>query len=239
MGPRRLLTILAPSLAALAFAGCGGGGGDSSEPAPVVTTPTTTALSKAELLKQGDAICAEVNAAVGSVATGESESETGQVADLYVGMVESLKRLGAPQEAAGYAEVSSAADQLSQAEGEVKLAAERGDSAGLATAEANASSALASFQSAAAAYGFEDCAEGPSAPVAPGAETPGGESEAAEEGGEEAPTEEAAPEAPPETGGAGSVEEGGGAPAGGGTGGGTGGGAEEGGGGSSGGIGPG
>jgi len=233
MRSRSFLTAALP-LAVLAIAGCGGGS-DSTEPAPAATaTPETTALSKNELIAQGNAICAEVNAAIGGLGASEAEGSAGQVADLYVGMVESLKRLGTPQEAAGYSEFSSAADALSQAEGEVKLASERGDGAALATAESGAGSALASFQSAAQAYGFEDCGEGPSAP-APGAAAEEPSEEAAEGVEEEATPEEVEPA--PETGGAGGAEEGGGAEVGGGTGGGeTEGG---GGGGGSGGIGPG
>jgi hypothetical protein len=218
-------------------AGCGGGGSDSTESAPVATTPTTTALSKAELIEQGDAICAEVNAAVGTVgsSSGETGGETSQVADLYSGMVQSLKGLGTPQEAGSYSEFSSAADELASAEGEVKLAVERGDEAALATAESSASSALSSFKAAAQEYGFEKCAEGPSAPTSGSAGTTTPSEAAPEEAPEAAEPEaepEAAPEAAPETGGAGGAAEGGG----------TGGGAEGGGGtsgGGSGGIGPG
>jgi hypothetical protein len=232
--------LLALPIAALAIAGCGGGGGDDSTAAAPVTEATTTALSKAELIEQGDAICAEVNAAVGTV--GASSAETGspaaQDADLYSGMIASLQNLGTPAETDGYAEFSSASGELSTAEGEVKLASERGDAAGLETAESNASAALSSFQEAARDYGFEECGEGPSAPVT-NATPEAGEAEA---GGEEAeavepevvePEVEAepAPEVIPETGGAGGTAEGGGT-----------GGAPEGGGGSggeSGGIGPG
>lgn len=211
----RLLLTAALPLAALAIAGCGGGDDETTESAPEATIPTTTALTRDELIEQGDAICAEVNAAIGGIGASETEvagGTAGQVADLYVGMVESLKRLGTPAETDGYPELSSAADALSQAEGEVKLAAERGDSAGLATAESSASSALASFQSEAQSYGFEDCGEGPSAPVSgsPAAEAPL-EEEIAPEGLEE--EAEVAPEEvepAPETGGAGSTEAGGG-----------------------------
>ncbi len=216
----RLLLTAALPLAALAIAGCGGGDDETTESAPEATIPTTTALTRDELIEQGDAICAEVNAAIGGIGASETEvagGTAGQVADLYVGMVESLKRLGTPAEIDGYPEFSSAADALSQAEGEVGLAAEREDSTGLATAESNASSALASFQSEAQSYGFEDCGEGPSAPAPGSAATDVPlEEEIAPEGLEE--EAEVAPEEvepAPETGGAGST--GGGAAAGGGT----------------------
>lgn len=233
--PKRL-TVAALPLAILGIAGCGGGN-DSGETAPVVTTtPTTTALTQEELIAQGDAICAEVNAAVGSISAGSTSGAGGQAAQtagLYVGMVESLKRLGTPTEADGYAEFSAAADELSQVEGEVKLAAERADSGALSTAESKAASALASFQSAAQSYGFEDCGQGPSAPAPSSSAEAPSEEEAVEGVEEEVAPEEVAP-APEESGGAGSVEAGGGAETGGGTGGG-----ESTGGGSSGGIGPG
>ncbi len=241
MSPRRTWIFALP-VAALLIAGCGGGGGDdSSESTATTTAATPTALTRAELTEQGDAICAEVNAAVGS--TGSSASENGspaaQVADLYSGMVASLNNLGTPQETEGYAEFSSTAEELAKAEDELKLASERGDTAGLEAAESNASSALTSFQNAASEYGFKDCSEGPSAPATSGPSAESGEVEA---GGEEAeavepevlePEVEAepAPEVAPETGGAGGTAEGGGtagAPEGGGS---TGG--------SSGGIGPG
>lgn len=234
---RRAFTIVLPALALLA-SGCGGGGGSDETTAPA-TTATTTALSKAQLIEQGDAICAEVNAAVGTVGSSSSETSapTAQAASLYSGMVNSLKNLGAPQEAAGYPEFTAAAEALAKAEDEVKLASERGDSASLASAESSASTALSSFQATAQEYGFEDCSEGPKPPSA------GAMSEPGEPGGAEAPESseaEAVEEAPeaveetpetPETGGAGGTAEGGG----------TGGGSEGGGssGGSSGGIGPG
>lgn len=228
-------------VAALLVAGCGGGGSSDSSESTATTAAAPRALSKAELIEQGDAICAEVNAAVGSVGSSSTEnsSPASQAADLYSGMVASLNNLGTPREADGYAEFSSAAEELAKAEDEVKLASERGETAGLETAESSASEALTSFQNAAGEYGFKDCSEGPSAPATSGPSSESGEAEA---GGEEAeavepeavePEVEAepAPEVAPETGGAGGTAEGGGtagAPEGGGS---TGG--------SSGGIGPG
>ncbi|HEX3325250.1 MAG TPA: hypothetical protein VHR65_09010 [Solirubrobacterales bacterium] len=234
MKPRHTLLVALP-IAALAVSGCGGGSSAPTESAPVTTAATTTALTKAALIEQGDAICAEVNAAVGTVGSSSAEASApaAQVADLYSGMVSSLENLGAPQEADGYAEFTSAADELATAEGEVKLAADRSDTAGLESAESSASAALSSFQAVAQEYGFKECAEGPRAPVASGT-TEAGESESAEAPEEAEAVEpeaevEAAPEVAPETGGAG------------GTGGGTAGGTEGSGtaGGESGGIGPG
>jgi hypothetical protein len=207
------------SLAVL-VAGCGGGGDDTT--APVETTAEAEpSLTKAELLSQGDAICGEVNAAVGAIGASEGEvaEQTTEVATLYVGMVESIQGLGKPAEADGYAEFSEAAEGLAKVEGEVKLAAEREETTALGEAATAAAPALEEFQAQAAIYGFEECSEGPSAPTAAPGGTAGGESGEVEEGGveaapeleEEIVPEEAAPEEEivPETGGAGGgVEEG-------------------------------
>lgn len=225
------------ALALLGVAGCGGGGDETTSTPTVATTPTATTLSKDELISQGDAICAEVNAAVGTVASSSAESagRVSQEAALYSGMVERLKGLGAPEDGAGYSEFISAAEELAQAESDAKLAADRGDAAGIEAAESEVSSALASFQSAAQSYGFQNCGEGPSAPPASAGTAPPAEAEQPEGVEEEAAPEgeveaEAEPAPETETGGAGSPEAGGGT---------EGGGATEESGGSSGGIGPG
>jgi hypothetical protein len=224
--------ILAAVAAAMALAGCGGDG-DETTAAPVETVEAAPTLTKEDLLAQGDAICAEVNAAVGTLGAGETDTsdQVSQAADLYGGMVERLQALGTPDEAEGYEEFAEAADELAQAASDAELASARGDEEALVGAQEDVSSSLIAFQEAASSYGFEDCAEAPSAPEAtlPGGDVAGGEEEevAPEEvAPEEVAPEEAAPEeAAPETGGG--VGEGGGT-----------GGAEEGG-GSSGGIGPG
>jgi hypothetical protein len=220
--PAKILIVLA-ALAALLFAGCGGGGGETSE-STAATTEAAPSLSKEQLISQGDAICAEVNAAVGALGSSETEAavggETEKIASLYTGMVSSLQNLGTPEGDEGeYAKFSEAGEELAKVEGEVKLAAEREDTAGLEAAEASAGPALEEFQAEAAAYGFEDCSEGPSAvTVTPGAGSEAGEEgEAYEEGGVAPEYEEPAPEyeepAPeyeepaPETGGAGGGEQ--------------------------------
>lgn len=221
------MRLLRPSLLALALllvgalglAACGGGGGEATTDATEASTEEAKpALSKEELITQGDAICAEVNTAVGSVGTSAAEpsSQASQVANLYVNLVASLEQLGAPQEGGSeYAEVIAAAEELAKVEGEVKLAAEREESAVLAEAEERGATALEQFQLKASAFGFEQCGQGPSAP--PVAPSTGGEA-GAEEGGvapEEIAPEEYVPpeeegaveEVVPEGGGAGAIEE--------------------------------
>jgi hypothetical protein len=200
--PAKPLILLALA-AALALAGCGGGGDGGTTAAPVETTEAEPTLTKDDLIAQGDAICAEVNAAVGTLGATETEAsdQVSQAADLYGGMVERLQALGTPDEAEGYEEFADAADELAQATSDAKLASERGDEEALASAQEDVSSSLAAFQEAASSYGFEDCAEAPSAPevTAPGGATAPGEEEVAPE--EVAPEEAAPEEAAPETGG--------------------------------------
>lgn len=237
---RRLLYSGALGLVALVIAGCGGDDGRSTvEPLPS-TPEVPDGLTKAELIAQGDGICAEVNAAVGAlgVADAATPSQAIQIAVLYYGMVTRLGALGSPFNDVGpYDTYSFAAADLSEAERKVRLAAERGDEEALAEAESEASSALASFRSAAEGYGFTQCSEGPSAPSPSAASGAGSAEEESSEGVEEEASE-VEEEVAPETGGAGSTE-GGGAGGGAAAGGGTEGGGESSGGEGSGGIGPG
>ena len=176
---RRAILLTGAFAALFVVTGCGGGG-DSLPETPVLTptaeTPTT--LSKDDFITQADGICAEVNAAVGTVdaSSTDTASAIGQKADLYSGMLERIKSLGQPDDDAGLSDVLSAGDDLVQAEKDAQRAAERGDDAALASAESDASAALSSFQSAANAYGFQDCGQGPSAPssttTAPSTVTP-------------------------------------------------------------------
>ncbi|MDQ3726511.1 MAG: hypothetical protein M3335_11595 [Actinomycetota bacterium] len=174
------------ALVALAIAGCGGGGDETTDTAPVTTTEEPTALSKAELIEQGDAICAETNAAVaalGSEVTEEAVPETiEKTANLYVGMVERLQELGTPEDDDGsYPKFMEAAEELAKVEGEIKLAAEREDTVAIGEAAGEAAPALEEFEEQAAVYGFEECSKEPTATTVPGA---GAETEG-EVGGEE------------------------------------------------------
>jgi hypothetical protein len=219
MPRRKTILLVLTALLALAVAGCGGGGDETTE--STATTEESPTLTKAELISQGDAICAEVNAAVGALGASESEAvgggEAEKVANLYTGMVKSLQNLGTPEGDEGdYAKFSEAAEELAKVEGEIKQAGEREDVVALEAAQTEAGPALEEFQSQAAIYGFEDCSEGPSAPTPATGGAEAGEEEPGygEEGGVEPEPEYAEPEyeepAPeeeaPETGGAGGGE---------------------------------
>ncbi|MBS1679285.1 MAG: hypothetical protein JST08_18060 [Actinobacteria bacterium] len=218
------LVLALPALLAIVLvaSGCGGGGSSSTTTKKPPPEETAAKLTKAQFISQGDAICGEVNTAVGSVgeSAAEASSQTTQIANLYSGMVQSLQRLGQPSEIDGYSEFMGAAERLAMNENEVKAAAEKENVALLEEASQAAVPAVEEFQQQAAIYGFEECSEGPHAPVvAP--ESSGGTEEVVpeeESGGIEVapeeefvPEEEAAPEeefvpeeeAAPETGGAG------------------------------------
>lgn len=215
-----VLALPALVLVALLASGCGGGGSSSTTAAKKPKAEEKPQLSKAQFITQGDGICGEVNTAIGSVSesAAEASSQATQTANLYIGMVEGLQRLGRPSPATGYSEFMGAAEKLAQVEGKIKKASEAEELEALEVASQEAVPAVEDFQSEAAVYGFEECSEGPHAPEA-APESSGGTEEAApeESGGVEVAPEEAAPEeefvpeeeefvpeeAAPETGGAG------------------------------------
>jgi hypothetical protein len=222
MRPPRHPTILLAlaALLALAVAGCGGGGDATTDSTAQETTEATPSLSREELIKQGDAICAETNAAVGSISSSaaDTQSQTTQVASLYINLVANLEGLGEPTEGqAEYANFMAAAEELAKIEGEVKLAAEREDAVALGEAASEATPALEEFETQAGVFGFEECSKQPSAPTAAPSTGAEGEGEL-EEGGIESEPEYVEPEyeeeivpeeeeAAPETGGAGGAIE--------------------------------
>ncbi|HEY0277589.1 MAG TPA: hypothetical protein VGC32_04910 [Solirubrobacterales bacterium] len=195
-----LLAPLALLVVVLVVAGCGGGGSSSTTTTTPKKKTTAPKLSKAGFISQGDAICAEVNTAVGSTeeSAAEASVQTSQVANLYTGMVESIQRLGQPSEKDGYSEFMGAAEKLAMVEGDLKKAIEEEDLVAEEEAAQQSGPALEEFQQQAAVYGFEDCAEGPHAPEASPESVPpaGEESIAPEESGgiESLPEEEIAPE---------------------------------------------
>jgi hypothetical protein len=200
MRPKFLLLVL-PALLVLVLvaSGCGGGGSSSTTAKKPPKEETVAKLSKGQFISQGDAICAEVNTAVGSVqeSAAEASSQTVQIANLYSGMVQSLQRLGQPSEIEGYSDFMGAAERLAMTENEVKAASEKENPALVEEASQAAVPAVEEFQQQSAVYGFEECSEGPHAPaVAPESSTGTEEIAPEEESGgiEAAPEEEFVPE---------------------------------------------
>ncbi len=193
---------------------------------PKASTPTVeepAALTKDELIAQGDGICAEVNAAVGALSGSESpestpSESTEKVADLYVGMVERLQDLGAPEDTKPTTRNSSKPPKSWPRSRAKRSSPPNAKTSPRSKKRAGSRRGAGKFQSQAAIYGFEECSEEPGLPTPAGGEaTPGGEEfegGEAEEGGvepeyvepeyeEPAPEEEVAPE----TGGAGGSPE--------------------------------
>jgi hypothetical protein len=160
-GKRRSFCALAGVLAvALLAAGCGGGSGDTSSAAAIEASGGH--LTKAELVKQGNAICAKVFAQAAQFDPEGTKKEAVQVAGLYRGMTKHLLALGAPQETEyDYAEYINGVNALAEAAGEVESAAKKDDGAALAKAESSALSMSALFQTEAGIYGLTVCGEGP------------------------------------------------------------------------------
>lgn len=141
--PRYLSSAL---IAGVLLAGCGGGddGGDAPAPAP----PVEAALTEAELISEGDRICAEVNAAIGTINASEATDETSKEAqrgDIYLGLADRLDDLGEPSDGAAPTAVIAAARDLADSGGDT--------------------TALTAFQEAAEEYGLTECAEEPVAPT--------------------------------------------------------------------------
>ncbi|MBS1891291.1 MAG: hypothetical protein JST59_08360 [Actinobacteria bacterium] len=195
----KFLFLALPALLALVLvaSGCGGGGSSSTTEKKAPKKETASKLTKGQFISQGDAICGEVNTAVGSVqaSAAEPSSQETQIANLYSGMVQSLQRLGQPSEIQGYSDFMGAAERLAMTANEVKSASEGENPALVEEASQAVTPAVEEFEQQAATYGFEECSEGPHAPVA-APESSGAEEVAPEESGgvEVAPEEEFVPE---------------------------------------------
>jgi hypothetical protein len=143
-------------VAVLFIVGCGGG---SDDPSPATTTEASSGqLTKAELIEQGDAICAKAYAVKETLSAEGTTEEAVRYAKLVGGMVKELLALGVPQETNyDYAEYTNYAHELEEAEAEVERMAKRGNPADLRLAEAGSLSAFSAFQGNAATYGFKAC----------------------------------------------------------------------------------
>jgi hypothetical protein len=175
---KRVFPLLVPILLVAVLAGCGDDSDDTTTISPIPQGPAS--LSQAAYVEQGDAICAEVNLALGSLveAAADTSTQVEQEAALYQGMVDRLRSLPRPAEDAGLDQFFADGDALVQATQDALLAAQRGDDAGLAVARADVASSAEDFGQSAEAYGFAECGAGPTSPsatcVVPGATAPSG-----------------------------------------------------------------
>jgi hypothetical protein len=141
---RLLGTTLVVAALGFGISACGGGD-DEETPAPTATTTTTeetVALTKDDLISQGDDVCAEANAALGSIAssTADDTTKSSQVSDIYDGIAQQLGDLGTPTDGDPPTDVISTAGDL-----------------------ANGTGTVEEFTAAAEEYGFTDCAQAPEA----------------------------------------------------------------------------
>lgn len=167
----KLAFLLAALIAVFALSACGGGDDETAPETTAATQPDTTpapSLTEEEIIAEGDAICAEVNAAVaGLEATGATPAtQLSQRTDLYTGMIERLR--GLDSEDPGLTDVFSAGRDLVQAAAAAEEAAAAGDTEATVAAETTVAAARAAFQRAADAYGFTECGGEASAPATTG-----------------------------------------------------------------------
>lgn len=123
------------------------GGGDEQAPDSTAGEAIEVVLTRDELIAEADGICAEVNAAIGTIDSSEAADESlraAQRADIYEGLADRLQELGTPSDGSPPTAVISAARALGDSEAD--------------------STDLEAFQAAADEYGLSTCAEDPEAP---------------------------------------------------------------------------
>ena len=135
---------------------------------PDATDQASAALSKSEFIAQGDALCAEANAALSALDTGtagsDPEFQAAQELQITRSELQSLESLPPPSENRSALDsfLSALEDQVNALSSK-KAAVDQGDDPAAAVAEA--STAASSAQTAAQDYGFQDCANASEAPT--------------------------------------------------------------------------
>jgi hypothetical protein len=169
----RARQLLVPATAVgvgLVISACGG----DSSPETLITVPTqtTTGLTKTEFIAQADSTCAEANAAIEQfAAAGQGVSEADQIAQLRQGVVDQVNEFGPPAEDKATLDQFLTAMRAQVAAGQkIALATERGEDT--AEFEAELDAAKSDAETAASAYGFQECgsqisSSGTSTAVAP------------------------------------------------------------------------
>src|SRR6476469_2419743 len=155
------------SVAALCAAGCGG-----SDSAPVVTVQGASGasgaggaatLTKSEFIDQANSICTEANDAISSLNSGtvNTSSKVQATQELQITQSErnSLESLTPPNQNGSTLQsyLSALRDEVTALMNKRDAAEQGGDTS---AADAEASSARSSAQTAAGAYGLKDCAKG-------------------------------------------------------------------------------
>jgi hypothetical protein len=159
-GVRLVTTLGAGLLVAIVLAACGG---DSSpEVNSVLTTETTTSstsASKTDFIEQADPICEEANAQIQQFASaGQGLTEADQIADIRQGVLDDLNALGPPDEdRTTLDEFLTSLEQQIEAGKKIALAQARGEDT--AQFEEELATARDAGETAAAAYGFQDCGQ--------------------------------------------------------------------------------
>ena len=162
--------VLCTGFLALVPLGVTACGGDDGIPITSFPTPTVTtqALTKADYITKADAVCAEANAALGSLAAADAATLATQQVDIYQNLVEQLNTLGLPTEdQVTLDQYLAAIQEILDNQEKITLAQERGDT----TSTAEFTTAIATAQSAAATaaetYGFNECGAGATATTTP------------------------------------------------------------------------
>jgi hypothetical protein len=152
-------TLGAGFLVALVLSACGG---DSSPEVPIVLpteTTTSSSGSKTEFIEEADAVCEGVNAQISQfAAAGQGLTEADQIADLRQEVLDELNALGPPDDdRQTLDEYLTALEQQVEAGKKIALAQERGEDT--AQFEEELATARDSGETAAAAYGFQECGQ--------------------------------------------------------------------------------
>ncbi|MDX6633550.1 MAG: hypothetical protein QOG09_823 [Solirubrobacterales bacterium] len=151
------------ALSSLALAACGG---DNGVPITSFPTPTvaTQALTKTDYIAQADAVCAEANAALGSLPATDAATLATQKVDISQNLVDQLDALGLPTEdETTLQRYLDAENQILDNQKKIQLAQQRGDTSTTATFTTAISTAEADAKAAAESYGFQECGKGATA----------------------------------------------------------------------------
>jgi hypothetical protein len=157
---RRVRLFLVPAFAlgaGLTISACGG---DSSPETPIVVpTETQASLSKEEFIAQADSSCREANAAIEQfAASGQGLTEADQIAQLRSGVVDQIRQLGPPDEDRATLDQFLTATEAEVSAGQkIGLAEARGEDT--TEFEAELDTAKSDAETAASAYGFQECGQ--------------------------------------------------------------------------------